>query len=113
LAIFFSGLSPNMYLIIFFLILAGAADTVSGLHRRIVWNEIIPNHMRGRLAGIEMISYLSGPLLGNFRAGTQASFSTLSFTIASGGVICVIAVIACAFKLPLFWQFKSRSTVKL
>lgn len=108
LAIVVFGLTTkSLYAALFFLILAGAADTVSGLNRRILWNEIIPNSMRGRLAGIEMISYLSGPLLGNFRAGTMASFTSVPFAIISGGVICVLAIAICAWKLPVFWQYKS------
>ena len=54
------------------LVLAGAADAVSGLFRMTIWNETIPTELRGRLAGVEMISYLSGPLLGNARAGWVA-----------------------------------------
>jgi hypothetical protein len=45
---------------------------VSGVFRGTIWNETIPNTLRGRLAGIEMISYLTGPLIGNARAGFMA-----------------------------------------
>ena len=38
--------------------LAGAADMVSGLFRMTIWNQTIPDHLRGRLAGIEMVSYM-------------------------------------------------------
>jgi MFS family permease len=107
-AIFFFGFSfQSVYLAIFLLALAGAADTVSGLQRRVVWNEIIPNNMRGRLAGIEMISYMSGPLLGNFRAGTMASMTTESASTYWGGALCVVIVIICALLLPKFWKYKS------
>ena len=54
------------------LALAGAADMVSGVFRMTIWNETIPTHLRGRLAGVEMISYMTGPLLGNARAGWMA-----------------------------------------
>jgi hypothetical protein len=45
---------------------------VSGVFRGTIWNETIPNTLRGRLAGIEMISDLTGPLLANARAGFMA-----------------------------------------
>ncbi len=102
------GLAPSLWGAVFFLALAGAADMVSGLFRSVIWNETIPNEMRGRLAGIEMISYMSGPLLGNFRAGTMAALSTPAFSIVSGGALCVVGVIACAFALPAFWRYRKQ-----
>ena len=45
---------------------------VSGLFRSTIWNQTIPDHLRGRLAGIEMVSYTTGPLLGNAEAVAQA-----------------------------------------
>src|SRR5437667_3263223 len=72
------------------LALAGAADSVSTVFRATIWNETIPNELRGRLSGVEMISYLSGPLLGNTRAGWVASISTNQVSIISGGSICFI-----------------------
>ena len=46
---------------------------ISGIFRGALWNETIPDRLRGRLAGLEMISWSSGPLLGNARAGAGAS----------------------------------------
>src|ERR1700744_2207879 len=67
------GFSKNLWIVLGCLALAGAADTVSGLFRGAIWNQTIPTELRGRLAGVEMISYLSGPRLGNTRAGWVAS----------------------------------------
>jgi MFS family permease len=102
-----AGLASTPVLTVLFLILAGGADMVSGLFRSIIWNHAVPNAMRGRLAGIAMISYMSGPLLGNARAGWVASLTTVSFSLWSGGVACVIAVIATSFALPKFWAYRS------
>jgi len=88
------------------LALAGAADMVSALFRMTIWNETIPSHLRGRLAGVEMISYMTGPLLGNARAGWLASARSVSFSIVSGGVICVVGVLACIPLLPSFWRYR-------
>jgi len=102
------GFAQQLWLAVLCLVVAGAADMVSGLFRGTVWNETIPNQMRGRLSGIEMISYMSGPLLGNARAGWVASASNNEFAIVSGGVICVIACILCGFYLKKFWKYKSQ-----
>jgi MFS family permease len=102
-----AGLAPTPWLIVLFLILAGGADMVSGLFRGIIWNHAVPNTMRGRLAGIAMISYMIGPLLGNARAGWLASLSTVSVSLWSGGIACVLAVVATSLGLPKFWAYRS------
>ena len=75
-----------------FLVLAGAADMISGVFRGTVWNQTIPEHMRGRLAGIEMLSYSVGPLGGQVRAGLVADLWSVRGAIVSGGFACVVGV---------------------
>ncbi len=100
------GQTDHLWVALSFLALAGAADMMSGLFRGIIWNETVPNDMRGRLSGIEMISYMSGPLLGNARAGWMAAKYSVPFSLSAGGVICTIAVIVTAFCLPKFWRYR-------
>jgi len=83
---------------------------MSGLFRGIIWNETVPNELRGRLSGIEMISYMSGPLLGNARAGWMASHYSIPFSISGGGAICITAIILTACFLPKFWRYTSQPT---
>ena len=105
LAIVFVGFSSSLPLAVVCLAMAGAADSVSGVFRGTIWNETIPSDLRGRLAGVEMISYLSGPLLGNARAGWVASISSNTTSIVSGGVICFVGVLLCIPFLPAFWNY--------
>ena len=65
------GLADSLWLALVALAFAGAADAISGIFRGALWNETIPDRLRGRLAGLEMISWSSGPLLGNARAGRR------------------------------------------
>jgi len=88
------------------LALAGAADMVSGLFRMTIWNETIPSELRGRMAGIEQLSYMSGPLLGNARAGFMAERLGLFSSIRWGGLICVVCVAFCIPLLPAFWRYR-------
>jgi MFS family permease len=85
---------------------AGAADMVSAIFRMTIWNETIPTHLRGRLAGVEMISYMTGPLLGNARAGWMASLRSVHFSIVTGGWVCIAGVLACIPLLPAFWRYR-------
>jgi len=64
-AIVFFGLVDSIALALFFLAAAGFFDMISGIFRGSIWNQTIPNYLRGRLASIEMMSYLTGPMLGS------------------------------------------------
>lgn len=102
------GLSSALWLSLFFLILSGTCDAISGIFRTSLWNNTIPTELRGRLAGIEMISYLSGPKLGDTRAGLVAASLGISTALVSGGILCIIGVSICCFALPKFWYYQSK-----
>lgn len=112
-AIIFFGLATNLWLALFFLALAGGFDAISGIFRSIMWNEIIPNELRGRLAGIEMISYLSGPKLGDTEAGIIAAAFGITASIVSGGILCVVGVGILSYFLPKFLKYKPSPDEKL
>jgi len=99
-AIACAGLVRSLPLVLLFLALAGASDMVSGLFRSAIWNQTIPDQLRGRLAGIEMLSFSIGPLAGQLRAASVASATSLSFSVTSGGIICVFVVLLLASLLP-------------
>lgn len=103
------GLARNLWLALFFLAVAYGADTVSGIFRMTIWNQTIPDRLRGRLASIEMISYLTGPYLGNAEAGLVASLIGLRGSVVSGGVLCVIGSGALALLLPRFISYDGRA----
>jgi MFS family permease len=109
LAISVFGLVTNLWLALFFLALAGAADMISGIFRGTLWNQTIPDRLRGRLAGIEQISYSSGPLLGNLEAGVVAALTSVRASVVSGGVLCVVGVGVFAVLLPAFRYYDSRT----
>jgi len=101
----------SLLLILVMLACAGGADMISGIFRGLMWNQTIPDQMRGRMAGIEMLSYSIGPLLGQVRASTMASVTSLRMSLAGGGVMCVIAVTAVAFTVPALWRYDARTDV--
>jgi len=111
LAIIALGFSSSLAGAVLCLAIAGAADSVSGVFRGTIWNETIPSDLRGRLAGVEMISYLSGPLLGNARAGWVASISSNTISVVSGGITCFLGVLLCVPLLPAFWNYRAGRRV--
>ena len=104
------GFAPHLPAAVVCLAMAGAADSVSAVFRGTIWNETIPSDLRGRLAGVEMISYLSGPLLGNARAGWVASISSNMISVVSGGLACFAGVLLCIPILPAFWNYRADRT---
>jgi len=102
------GLAGSLWLVLLCLVVAGAADMVSGQFRSIIWNQTIPDHLRGRLAGIEMLSYSTGPLLGNLRAGLAARWFGVGGSVVSGGLLCVAGTLALAATLPAFLRYDGR-----
>jgi MFS family permease len=108
-AITLAGLSKNLFLILLFLILAGASDMVSALFRSTLWNQSIPDELRGRLAGVELISYSVGPLGGQTRAGFTAELTSLRTSVVSGGLLCIGFVTLFTALLPDFRKYDSET----
>ena len=111
LAIACFGLSPTLWLALVFLAVSGAFDMVSGIFRQLIWNQSIPDELRGRMAGIEMLSYAIGPQLGNARVSLIAQARGLGTSIATGGILCAAGVVALAAALPSLWNYDVRTSV--
>jgi MFS family permease len=102
------GLSHTLWPALFGLAVAGGADCVSGIFRGTMWNQTIPDSLRGRLASIEMVSYMSGPLLGHAEAGAVAALFGVRASVISGGVLCIVGVLVCGALLPRFVRYDAR-----
>jgi len=110
-AIVVFGLVDALWLALSCLAIAGAMDSISGLFRSTIWNETIPTNLRGRLAGIEMLSWSSGPTLGGAEAGAVAALAGVRASVVSGGVLCMAGTAALVFALPRFWSYDARTAV--
>jgi MFS family permease len=104
-----ASIMPNIWLIAAFLAFAGGADMISGVFRDIIWNQTIPDEYRGRLAGIELLSYSTGPMLGDARAGFLAQAGGARFSLGVGGLLCMGAVATMAAVLPKFRRYDART----
>ncbi|MDB4987140.1 MAG: transporter [Myxococcaceae bacterium] len=99
------GMAKTFPVAMVFLLLAGYADMVSAVFRQTIWNQTIPDELRGRLAGIEMISYLSGPMLGNTQLGLLSSAVGIQRAITLSSMIGFGGVVACARAIPSFRNY--------
>jgi MFS family permease len=101
------GLAPNVAVALAWLVVAGAADMMSGLFRDTLWNQTIPDELRGRMAGVELLSYGLGPSAGQLRAGAVAAISTARISLCSGGLACVATVGVICATLPAFTRYRA------
>jgi MFS family permease len=109
-AIAFLWIAPSIWVVLGLLTVAGGADMVSGLFRMLMWNQTIPDELRGRLAGIELLSYSIGPSLGQTRGGLVARWGGLRTSLGSGGVSCCVATVLLAIALPALWAYDVRTS---
>ena len=108
-AIAIAGLSNSLIIVLICLAFAGASDQISAHFRTVIWNQTIPDNLRGRLAGIELLSYSIGPLAGQMRAASMAAATSLSFSVTSGGIMCVVVVIILAILMPKFRKYDAET----
>jgi MFS family permease len=111
LAITGFGLAPDVGIALACLVLAGGADMLSGIFRDTLWNQTIPDSLRGRLAGVELLSYSVGPSAGQLRAGGIAAITTTRISLWSGGLLCVGGVGLVCLALPGFTAYRARRAV--
>lgn len=84
------GISHSFWWGLVLLAAGGAADTVSTVVRQIARQSLIPDDMRGRLNSIHMLFFVSGPQLGELEAGALAEVTSVRFSVAAGGLACVL-----------------------
>ncbi len=108
-AIALFGLSSNIWLALTLLAVAGAGDMVSGIFRQLMWNQTIPDEVRGRMAGTELLSYSLGPQLGQVRSSLVAQWTSLRVSIVSGGIACLAGAFVLAAALPSLWGYDERT----
>jgi MFS family permease len=110
LAIAALGVAPGLAWALAALAAAGGADEISGIFRLTLWNQTIPQRLRGRLAGLEMISYTTGTPLGNLESGLAAALTgSTEVAIVSGGLACLAGALLVTLALPMLWRYDSRA----
>ncbi|MEV6593073.1 MFS transporter [Streptomyces acidicola] len=86
------GMSPDPWTGLAFLVLAGAADTVSVVSRGTIVQMHTPNELLGRVSAAEQVVGQAGPDIGNLRGGLVADATTGTTALVSGGLLCLGAV---------------------
>ncbi len=94
------GVSRNMALSIFALILVGATDMVSVVIRAVLVQLTTPDEMRGRVVAVDMIFIGTSNELGAFESGATAQLFGTVPAVVIGGVGTLVVTALCALLFP-------------
>ena len=103
------GFMTSLWPALLLLAVAGGADFYSAVLRSTMLLRSTPDHLRGRLLGIEFMQVASAPSLGDLEAGVLASLTSLRFSIVSGGLACIAGCVVTALALPKFLSYDART----
>jgi MFS family permease len=86
------GATTSLVLAWFALAVTGAADSVSTISRNTIRQLQTPDHIRGRMTGVNQIFFQGGPQLGEVEAGVVAQLFGAPFAIITGGIGCIVGM---------------------
>ena len=100
------GLSAWFWLTFLCLAMTGAADMVSTVLRNVIRQLDTPDHLRGRMTGVNMVFFMGGPQLGELEAGVVAQWLGARASVVTGGVGCLIATAWIAARTPALREYR-------
>ncbi|HKE54197.1 MAG TPA: MFS transporter [Actinomycetota bacterium] len=95
----------HLWLALFFLAVAGAADVISAIFRNTILQVTVPENLRGRLFGIHILVVTGGPRLGDLEAGLVAAAFSPMASVVSGGLLCIAGAGLIAWRVPAFRRY--------
>jgi MFS family permease len=100
------GLSRSFWLTFLCLAVTGAADTVSTVLRHVIRQLTTPDHLRGRMTGVNMVFFMGGPQLGELEAGAVAQWIGPRASVVSGGIGCLVATAWITARTPALRAYR-------
>jgi MFS family permease len=101
----FGLVGTHLWLGLFFLAVAGAADVISAIFRNTILQVTVPENLRGRLFGIHILVVTGGPRLGDLEAGLVAAAFSPTASVVSGGLLCIAGAGLVAWRVPAFRRY--------
>ena len=106
-AVALAGIAQQLWLVVVFLAVAGAADLVSAVYRQTILQTYAPDEMRGRMQGVFIAVVAGGPRLGDVRAGGTAAATSTEFSWVGGGLACMVVVLVAGLLVRPFWRYST------
>ncbi|MGL5858147.1 MAG: MFS transporter [Angustibacter sp.] len=101
------GLLDVLWLGVFALAVAGAADLAGGIVRGTLIQVETPPHLLGRVNSVAFVNGEVGPGLGHLEAGIVASVLSPAASAVSGGLVCVAAAGVVFVARPAFARYRA------
>ena len=102
------GFSESLWLSLVTLAIAGAGDMTSGIFRMSILQTVVDDGMRGRIDGIGMAVWATGPSIGSVESGVVATLTSVQFSVVSGGVLCILGVGVIWLLAPAMARYDAR-----
>jgi hypothetical protein len=67
-----------------------------------------PDHLRGRMVGVNMVFFAGGPQLGELEAGLVAQWLGPVVSVVSGGLACMAATASIAATTPGLRRYRKE-----
>lgn len=104
------GVSRNFWLSFMCLALTGATDTVSMVFRNLIRQLETPDHLRGRMVGVNMVFFAGGPQLGELEAGLVGQWLGPVVSVVTGGLACIAVTAWIAATTPALRRYRQTGT---
>jgi MFS family permease len=104
------GLTQSFWVMFVCLAMTGVTDTVSMVFRNVIRQMETPDHMRGRMVGVNMVFFMGGPQLGEVEAGLVANGWGAPLSVVTGGVGCLLATGWIAATTPQLRRYRREVT---
>jgi len=101
------GVSRNFLLSFLCLAATGASDTISTIFRNLIRQLETPDHLRGRMTGVNMVFFMGGPQLGELEAGLVANAFGAVPSVVSGGIGCVAVTVWIVASTPALRMYRA------
>lgn len=99
------GYGNYLWIVLFFLLIAGAADTILVVLNTTIVQVNTPDRYRGRVSAVEYLVGTGGPKLGDFRAGVIGSFFPPEVGIIIGGISAAFGASLVSTLMPTFRRY--------
>jgi MFS family permease len=109
IAVAAAGLAHQLWLVVIFLAIGGAADLVSSVYRQTMLLTYAPDELRGRLQGVFTAVVAGGPRLGDLRAGLSASAVGTTTAWVGGGIAASVVAILIGLCFPALRRYTSTT----
>jgi predicted MFS family arabinose efflux permease len=107
----FGLLTASFPLALVALAIAGAADVISAVLRSSIVQHVTPDQLRGRVSSIHLLVVTSGPRLGDAEAAAVAALAGPQFAVVSGGVLCLVGLVAVLRFFPQLRDYEVDAAV--